>query len=172
VLPGETLFEIAQATGSTVGQLRTANCLDNADLILAGSVIFVPRPVFGAVPTVAPVFPTAAPADVTPQPLLVEGCLLDGVTITSPEPGSEVTGTFDLIGSATASDFRYFEVEVRPEGVDAYDFYVRQSEPVVEGVIAPINTELFGEGLHWVRVRVVDQDGVTLAPCAIPLIFR
>jgi LysM repeat protein len=172
VLPGETLFEIAQATGSTVGTLRRANCLDNADLIRSGSTIFVPRPVSGTVPTVAPVFPTAAPEGSASEPLAPQGCLVSTIAITAPEAGGEVSGSFDLIGSASAPGFRYFQVDVRPEGVETYDFYIRQSDPVVDGVLTPINTGLFGSGLHWIRLSVVDQDGVTLAPCAIPLIFR
>ena len=51
-----------------------------------------------------------------------QGCFLSNVTITAPEPGSEVTGSFDLVGSATAPGFRYYQVDVRPEGIETYDF--------------------------------------------------
>jgi len=172
VLPGETLFEIAQATGTTVGVLRAANCIDDANRIVSGSIIFVPRPVTGTVATVAPVFPTPAPSGATPEPPEAEGCLLETVSITSPEPGDTVTGTVELTGSASSPAFRYYQIDVRPEGVERYDFYLRRSQPVEDGLLALLNTTLFGEGLHWVRVIVVEKDGITLAPCAIPLIFE
>ncbi|HYO89122.1 MAG TPA: LysM domain-containing protein [Candidatus Limnocylindrales bacterium] len=172
ILPGETLFEIARATGTTVGVLRAANCLNDANVIISGSVIFVPRPVSGFVPTVAPVFPMVAPLGSTPEALDPEGCGAPSVQISSPEAGDEVTSVFALIGSANAPGFRYYEIDVRPEGVETYDFYLRRSQPVTDGPLAAMNTGLFGEGLHWVRVRVIDQAGNTLEPCAIPLIFR
>jgi LysM repeat protein len=172
ILPGQTLFEIARATGTTVGRLRIANCLDDANLILSGSVIFVPEPVTGAVPTVAPVFPTVAPLGVTPEALVMQGCTAPSVQITSPEAGDEIINVAPLIGSAYAPGFRYYEIDVRPEGVADYDFYLRRSQPVTDGPLAIINAGLFGEGLHWVRLTVVDQAGNTLEPCAIPLIFR
>ena len=172
VLPGETLFEIAQATGTTVGVLRAANCLTDANLIVAGSTIYVPRPVTAGVPTVAPVFPTEAQVGTDVVPLQPEGCLVTNVSISSPVTGDEVTGTFDLVGNAFALGFRYYELKVRPEGSEVYDFYLRRSDQVVGGVLAPINTDLFEDGQHWIQVSVVDRNGTVLAPCAIPLIFR
>ncbi len=142
ILPGETLFEIAQATGTTVGTLRVANCIDDANVIISGSVIFVPRPVTGFVPTVAPVFPTAPPAGSTPEALELEGCTAPTVQITSPEAGDEVTSVFALLGSASAPNFRYYEIDVRPQGVESYDFYLRRSRPVDDGPLAAINTGL------------------------------
>lgn len=172
ILPGQNLFDIARATGTTVGRLRTANCLDDANVIIAGSVIFVPQPVTGNVPAVTPVFPTAVPPGATPESLEREGCSAPSVQITSPQPGDEVTSVVALIGSAHAPNFRYYEIDVRPQSVAAYDFYLRRSLPVTNGPLAVINTSLFGSGLHWVRVSVIDQAGNTLEPCAIPLIFR
>ncbi len=172
ILPGETLFDIARATGSTVGALRTGNCLSDANLIISGTIIFVPRPVTGAVVTLAPVFPTPASPGETPAPLAADGCTAPDVTITEPEPGDEVSGSFELVGSAATVAFRYYEIDIRPEGVPDFDFYLRRSRSVKDGPLAVINTELFGDGLHWVRLRVIDLGGNTLEPCAIPLIFR
>jgi len=43
VLPGDSLFGIAQATGATLDDLVTANCLANADMITAGQTLYVPN---------------------------------------------------------------------------------------------------------------------------------
>lgn len=42
VQQGDTLFNLAQATGSTEGELRLANCLPN-DQIYPGQLLYVPR---------------------------------------------------------------------------------------------------------------------------------
>jgi nucleoid-associated protein YgaU len=43
VQAGDILSELAEQTGSTVTQLVEANCLENADDILSGQVIYLPR---------------------------------------------------------------------------------------------------------------------------------
>ena len=43
VKPGDTLFSIAQRTGSTVGELVIANCISNPNLITVGQSLYVPR---------------------------------------------------------------------------------------------------------------------------------
>src|SRR5258706_1901844 len=43
VLPGDSLFGIAQATGASFNDLVTANCLANADMITAGQTLYVPN---------------------------------------------------------------------------------------------------------------------------------
>jgi hypothetical protein len=40
---GDTLGDLAQQTDSSVNDLVTANCLENADSILSGQVIYLPR---------------------------------------------------------------------------------------------------------------------------------
>lgn len=53
VRAGDTLFTIAQRTGSSVGELMTANCLTNPNIIYVGQRLYVPR-VPGTVPPLAP----------------------------------------------------------------------------------------------------------------------
>jgi hypothetical protein len=40
---GDFLLDLAEQTGTTVAQLVEANCLENADAILSGQVIYLPR---------------------------------------------------------------------------------------------------------------------------------
>lgn len=72
IQPGETLFSLARLFGTTVAQIRQANCLFG-DTIFAGQRIFVPN-----VPTrtATPVPPTEAPT---------------ATSTTEPSPTSEVT---------------------------------------------------------------------------------
>ena len=55
VQPGDTLYSLANATGTTVSELMFANCLNDSNYILAGMTIYLPRlPVRTAVPTIPP----------------------------------------------------------------------------------------------------------------------
>jgi hypothetical protein len=54
-----------------------------------------------------------------------------------------------------------------------YRFISRSENQVVNGTLGQVNTSLFEDGLHWIRVTVVDlTGGVNVSPCAIPVIFR
>ncbi|MFN8527845.1 MAG: LysM domain-containing protein [Anaerolineae bacterium] len=43
VMPGDTLAELADQTGSSVSELATANCLNNPRAIPAGMILYLPR---------------------------------------------------------------------------------------------------------------------------------
>src|SRR5262249_19517109 len=80
---GNTLFSIARAVGSTVGELRAVNCIPNADNIYAGQVLYVPSSPQGPVLTSVPVaYPTLAA-----RPHSSEGCTDPSTRITSPSNG-------------------------------------------------------------------------------------
>ncbi len=166
---GNTLFSIARAVGSTVRVLQAANCLADPDVIFVGMALSVPT-----LP-VAPVF-TSVPS--TPQPgnhpaFAVEGCTYPGVQIASPTIGQSVSGTITLTGTATQDNFWYYRIEVRPNSDQVYRFISRSETQVATGALGQIDTNIFGDGLHWLRVTVVDlTGGVNVSPCAIPVIFR
>ena len=89
VARGDTLYSIALATGSTVQELKLANCLES-DWLVAGQPLHVPR---------LPVTPT--PTD----------------TLTSPPP--DTPATFDLLQAMSCqSPYVFFAVSVYdPEGI-------------------------------------------------------
>lgn len=167
VLRGDTLFEISLRVGSTVGELRDLNCLTNVDNIYAGTVIYVPATLVTPAPT--GLMPTLALGTPSTRPVPV-GCSTQ-VLLTAPASGSSVSGVITLMGTATVANFEYYKIEVRPDTVSVYNFYDRYETPVVNGVIGQLNTELFANGLHWVRLTVVDNTGNYPVPCDIPLIF-
>lgn len=167
VQQGDTLFRIALAVGSTVGDLRDANCLQNIDNIIAGTQLFVPRALIRPVQAGASPAPSAVSGSVVQQ-----GCTSPGAQITAPARGQVVTGIFTLFGTATVGNFQYYRIEVRPDYTNIYNFYDRVETPVVNNALAQINSDLFDDGLHWVRLTVVDNTGNFPEPCAIPLLFR
>jgi LysM repeat protein len=161
---GDNLFAIAEAVGSSVNQLREVNCLENVANLQVDDVLFVPRLPTMPVATAAPVFPQSGLAGV--------GCTDPNVQLIVPSPGIEVSGLFGVGGTASAANFQFYRLEVRPNAATRYSWYSSSTTPVVSGFLGNIDTTLFGSGLHWIRLVVVDTAGNSLVPCAIPVIFR
>ena len=163
------MFSIALATGSTVGALRDANCLLNVDDIITGDRLYVPRLPDGVVVTGVPGYTPLPPeiaANLTPI-----GCSDSDARIDAPYAGQTVSEIFTVFGTASLDNFGYYKIEVRPAYSDVYNFYARYDLPVTGGALAQINTSLSENGLHWIRLTVVDNTGNFPEPCAIPVIF-
>ena len=101
-----------------------------------------------------------------------ESCVAPGVRIIAPEPGEIETGTFALVGAAALPASGSYRIDVRPDTATAYTAYSRSDQTVVGGVLAEINSDLFGDGLHWLRLTVLDRGGTAVQSCAIPVFFR
>lgn len=154
VQSGDTLFSLAQAVGSRLQTLQTANCLANVDRILAGDVLYLP---------IAPITGERW------------GCQTSEIAaITQLSAGQRVQGVITLNGTATLDQFWYYKIEVRPDLASVYNFYGRYETPVQNGPLATLDTRIFGRGLHWVRLVVVNLDASTPpeAICVIPLYFN
>lgn len=165
VQPDDTLYAIAVAVDSTVAELREANCLTDGANITPGLNVFVPRVPQAAIATRTALMPTGAiPA--------AEGCSAPGVRIIAPAAGQQLTGVFNLVGAAGLSESGYYQIDIRPDVATDYTSYSRGNEPVVGGVLAEINSDLFDDGLHWIRLTVFDSTGSADESCAIPVIFR
>jgi hypothetical protein len=170
VQPGNTLFSIARAVDSTVSELGLANCLTNANLIVTGDMLFVPRlpeePVKTSVPRTVD--------GVTTSGMSPLGCTDPRVQIIDPRPGQKIKGVFAVGGTAFLDDFWYYNIEVRPAPATIYNFYSRHETPIVNEHLGAVDSELFEPGLHWVRITVVNQGGgiPEYAVCAIPVIFE
>jgi hypothetical protein len=144
------------------------NCIPNADNIGIGDELFVPR---------LPGQPVgqnnrAVPNQELIASLMAEGCTSQDIQITSPLRGQQLSSTFNVRGTAQHDDFDFYQLELRPDFAESYNFYSRSEVPVRRGVLGEINTELFDPGLYWLRLSVVDSRGEFTEPCAIPLIFR
>jgi len=169
VQPGNTLFSIARAVGSTVNELSAANCLTNADLIITGDQLFVPELPEEPVVTGVPV--QGRPSGESSS--LVVGCSDPNVKILAPRPGDRVEGMIPILGSASLSNFWYYRIEVRPDPATIYNFYARYEQPVVDGFLSMVDSTIFDEGLHWIRVSVIDRTGgiPETAVCSVAVIF-
>ena len=162
---GDTLYAIALAVGSSVEALREANCLSVSSSITPGMTVAVPQAPQAPVATSVPVTPSGA----APAP---QGCSVPGVRIIAPTSGQALTGVFNLVGAAGLPDSGYYQIDIRPDSTDAYMAYSRGNESVIGGVLSQVNSDLFDDGLHWVRLTVFNGGARAIESCAIPVIFR
>lgn len=164
---GNTLFAIALAVDSTVGELRDANCLENVDTLYAGTRLYVPR---------LPAEPIPQSGSVVYVPgignLSAQGCIDSSTRVTNPPPGATINDVFTVFGTAFVENLAYYKLEIRPDFAPTYNFYDRFNAPVVEGALGQVNPGLFDDGLYWLRLTVVDTTGNFPPPCDIPLFFQ
>ena len=96
VVAGDTLFSVAQKTGSSVGELMTANCLSTPNVILVGQRLYVPNlPTSGTPPAPALAIESQAADSVVElyAPLTVTG------VATGTQPGNLFVRLLDNDGS-------------------------------------------------------------------------
>jgi murein DD-endopeptidase MepM/ murein hydrolase activator NlpD len=161
---GDTLTRISQIAGVSVADLLRGNCLTDTRLI-AGQVIRVPRLAVTATP-----LPDIG-GGILPGINAVQ-CDNSAVRITSPTPGSTVSGNVTIFGSALIPDFSVFYLNVRAEGSGNWVTVVTSVIPVESGVLGSFDSRAFGSGVHWVQVLAVDStSSYPILPCSIRLNF-
>lgn len=150
--------------------------------------VAVPELLSTATPTLAsvqpvevpptPVLPTptvtATPTDV-PQPVadtavLSAACPDPNVQISSPQPGAVVSGDVSIVGTADHEEFWYYKLE-RTEGTNldgAFLYFEGQQTAVSNGLLGVLDTSFMVDGVHTVRLTVVDIGaGTDLPTCAV-----
>ncbi|MYC64173.1 MAG: helix-turn-helix domain-containing protein [Caldilineaceae bacterium SB0661_bin_34] len=117
---------------------------------------------------------TATPTDV-PQPVadaLVPSaaCPDPNVQISSPQPGAVVSGDVPIIGTADHEEFWYYKLE-RTEGTNldgAFLYFEGQQTAVSNGPLGILDTSFMVDGVHTLRLTVVDIGaGTDLPTCAV-----
>lgn len=127
-------------------------------------------------PTPVPSTPTvtATPTDV-PQPVAdaavpSAACPDPNVQISSPQPGAVVSGNIPIVGTAEHEEFWYYKLE-RTEGTNldgAFLYFEGQQTAVSNGPLGILDTSFMVDGVHTVRLTVVDIGaGTDLPTCAV-----
>ncbi len=167
VQAGDTLLTLALATSSSLVDLRDGNCFEPIRGIFAGQRLFVPRLPVDEIEKPAPVYPQVdKAADLT-------GCDQPNARISAPEPMASLKGVFALRGTVQLPEGSSYQIALRPAWADNYYLYLSSNKRIRGDVIALINTEIFGAGLHRIRLTVTSRDGkiVEGGLCDIPVIF-
>lgn len=155
---GDTLFEIAQATGVRLDFLREANCLTGSN-IQAGQILFVPPDSISSLPT----------SEILP-PI---GCDFQTVIITEPRPGQVFVREFEVRGIADFPNFGRYELQIRDaDGPPEFQTLLQNINPVIsENKLGEIEPSRYPEGYYWVRLMVYSNQGYELSYCAIQVYF-
>lgn len=81
--------------------------------------------------------------------------------ITSPAPGSAVSGAVPVVGTASNDSFQRYELYYKqePNGDDAYIYFDGSTRPVSNGQLGIWQTGDLAPGIYSLRLRVVRPDG-------------
>jgi len=110
----------------------------------------------------------AALSPVTPSiPSGMSGCVPDQVMITAPEPGTDVSGTVEIIGTASTLNFGFFKYEFATRGSPNWATISAGREPKRNEVLGTWNTTSLTNGDYFLRLVITDNVGVALEPCVI-----
>jgi tetratricopeptide (TPR) repeat protein len=99
---------------------------------------------------------------------------LDHTVITSPSDGDTVSGLLEIRGSARIDQFQYYKVELGI-GEEPTTWSVIgdiSAVPVVDGVLATLDTGRLPEGTYTLRLTVVDNTGNLTPPHRVRIILR
>lgn len=97
----------------------------------------------------------------------MSGCIPDQIMITAPEPGTDVSGTVEITGTANVPNFGFFKYEVAPRGSQNWATISAGREPKIDEVLGPWNTTSLTNGDYFLRLVITDNVGESLEPCVI-----
>ena len=129
-------------------------------------------------PTVTPSFGVVlSPGDPTPTPAATLapdsaslGCEINGVTINQPLPGEVVAGQIQVTGEANILNFAVYKFEVRgPSTRDVWVTVGNFTTPVASGFLGTWDATSLEPGSYFFRLVLVNQSGISLDPCVIPI---
>jgi hypothetical protein len=112
----------------------------------------------------------AALSPVTQEvPSGMSGCIPEQIMITSPEPGTDVSGTVDITGTANIPNFGFYKYEVALRGSQNWATISAGRESKVNTSLGPWNTTSLTNGEYFLRLVITDNVGVSLEPCVIAI---
>jgi hypothetical protein len=97
------------------------------------------------------------------------GCVPDQLTITSPEPAEEISGTVDIQGTVNLPNFGFYKYEVAPQGSDTWVTISAGRVVKIRDSLGLWDTTALTPGDYQLRVVVTDNEGLSLPPCIIPV---
>ena len=159
--PGETLENLAAAADLPVEDLRGANCFAPDAHIITGDVVFVPQE--------AEATPTPDGTEVAWTVIGCENPML--ARITSPVQGAVITGASPIVGTAFASDFVGYRLELRSDDAVEYELLRELQVPALQSVLGSLDVSEREPGLYWLRLVVTTGEGSVSegAVCVVPV---
>jgi hypothetical protein len=97
------------------------------------------------------------------------GCVPKQIMLTSPQPGDEIKGTIELIGTVNIPNFGFYKYEVARAGSDTWATISADRQTVTDGRLGGWNTTSLTPGDYQLRLVVTDNQGVVLPACVVPV---
>jgi hypothetical protein len=124
--------------------------------------------------------PTLQPVSTSEQPLstvapppgnggLPTGCIENEVMILYPEINSTVNGIVEVEGTVNIENFGFYKFEISPADTNNWLTIQAGDQPKVDDVLGFWDTTQLEAGNYFLRLVVVDNQGIPLEPCAVYL---
>lgn len=97
------------------------------------------------------------------------GCVQGQISLSFPKPGDEVKGAIELTGTVNIPNFGFYKYEVATAGSDTWATIAAGRSIVVEGPLGRWDTTALTPGDYQLRLVVVDNQGVILPSCVVPV---
>jgi len=112
---------------------------------------------------------TAGPTPTkTKVPAAGSGCLNSKAGITSPIPGSILSGEIEVRGNTNIDNFAFYVVQVSSLGQN-WLTVITDKKPLLNGSLGKWDTRLQTPGEYALRLVVYDSTGKFPEPCTIPI---
>ncbi|MBL8100599.1 MAG: hypothetical protein JNK81_15555 [Anaerolineales bacterium] len=138
-----------------------------SDFFLATPTIdFISTPTGTLSPEMQTQFANVPEGTVAPN---TSGCVPNQLSITFPQPGDEISGAIEITGTVNIPNFGFFKYEVAPAGSETWATIAAGREIVNEGRLGSWNTAALTPGDYQLRLVVVDNQGIELPACIVPV---
>ncbi len=97
------------------------------------------------------------------------GCIKGQIAIVFPEPGDEVKGAIELLGTVNIPNFGFYKYEVAPAGSDTWATISAGRAIVNDGSLGRWDATALTPGDYQLRLVVTDNQGQTLPACVVPV---
>jgi hypothetical protein len=138
-----------------------------------------PTPTPQPAPTATPILDTPTPEPTPTEEageILAPICADAGASITAPGVNQVVSGTVNILGTASHPNFQYYKVEYAPgAGVSPDDTfaYLSDARTQVQGsVLASFDSTQFTNGPYTFKLTVVDNTGNFPPPCTVTVVIE
>jgi hypothetical protein len=118
-------------------------------------------------PTAIPT-PTLIGSGVGPLVVDSSGCDQAAVALVRPQPGERITGSYEIVGTASLPNFAFYRVEISGAATNgAWVTLAVGNVPAVESPLGLFDTSPYAAGEYAFRLVVTDNVGQEAPPCVI-----
>ncbi|RIK29282.1 MAG: hypothetical protein DCC56_13070 [Anaerolineae bacterium] len=104
---------------------------------------------------------------VVSAPSGMSGCDPESIMLDTPAPGAVVSGTIELTGTASISNFGFYKYEISAMGTNIWATISAGDKPVKSEKLGDWDTTTLANGDYFLQLVLIDNAGKTLDPCVI-----